>query len=145
MVYSLKQAADAAGIGKPAILKAIQKGKISANKNAHGQWEIDPAELHRVYPVKQNSNTGNGSGNSSEVNAGNTTLMMEITALKERLEAVHERDSLKDQIIDDLREDRNRWRQQATALLTDKQAANSPEKPAGPSRFWPWSRPTQKT
>jgi len=48
-MYSLKEAADACGRGKPAILKAIQKGRISANKNQLGEWEIDPAELHRVY------------------------------------------------------------------------------------------------
>lgn len=39
-IYSLKEAAIAAGRGKPAILKAIQKGVISAVKNELGQWEI---------------------------------------------------------------------------------------------------------
>ena len=50
-MYSLKQAADAVGRGKPAILKAIKSGRISANKDDNGQWLIDPAELHRVYPA----------------------------------------------------------------------------------------------
>lgn len=50
-MYSLKEAADAVGRGKPAILKAIQKGIISAQKNPLGLWEIDPAELHRVYKL----------------------------------------------------------------------------------------------
>lgn len=55
-MYSLKEAADAVGRGKPAILKAIQKGVISAQKSPLGQWEIDPAELHRVYkPVPKES------------------------------------------------------------------------------------------
>src|SRR5215207_2896706 len=49
-MYTLKEAAEAVGMGKPAILKAIQKGRISAKKDDHGQWWIDPAELHRVYP-----------------------------------------------------------------------------------------------
>jgi hypothetical protein len=57
-LYSLKQAADAVGRGKPAILKAINSGRISAKKDDNGQWQIDPAELHRVYPV---TTTGNGS------------------------------------------------------------------------------------
>jgi hypothetical protein len=48
-MYSLKEAATAVGIGKPALLKAIQKGRISASKNDFGEWKIDPAELHRVY------------------------------------------------------------------------------------------------
>src|SRR4051795_4206854 len=50
MAYSLKQAADATGRTKPTILRAIQTGKISARKGVMGEWEIDPAELHRVYP-----------------------------------------------------------------------------------------------
>jgi hypothetical protein len=49
MPYSLKQAADATGRSKPTILRAIQTGKISANKSEMGEWEIEPAELHRVY------------------------------------------------------------------------------------------------
>ena len=48
-MYSLKEAAESVGLGKPSILKAIQKGRISAKKNELGQWEIDPSELHRVY------------------------------------------------------------------------------------------------
>ncbi len=55
-MYSLKEAAEAVGRGKPAILRAIQKGVISANRNVRNEWEIDPAELHRVYkPVALNT------------------------------------------------------------------------------------------
>ena len=50
MPYSLKQAADATGRTKPTLLRAIQTGKISAKKTETGEWEIDPAELHRIYP-----------------------------------------------------------------------------------------------
>src|SRR3982750_3758898 len=50
MAYSLKQAAEATGRTKPTILRAIQTGKISAKKTEMGEWEIEPAELHRVYP-----------------------------------------------------------------------------------------------
>ena len=32
------------------VLAAIRRGTISAQKNTLGQWAIDPAELHRVYP-----------------------------------------------------------------------------------------------
>ena len=57
MAYSLREAAEAVGKGKPAILKAIQSGKISAQKDEHGEWQIEPAELHRVYPpvAKENA------------------------------------------------------------------------------------------
>ena len=42
-----------------------------------------------------------------------------IRELQARLEAAHERLSDKETVIADLREDRDRWRQQATALLSD--------------------------
>ena len=42
-----------------------------------------------------------------------------------RLEAAHERLSDKEAVIADIKEDRDRWRQQATALLTDKRPAKS--------------------
>ena len=60
-MYSLKQAAEAVGRGKPAILKAIKSGRISAQKDVFGQWQIEPVELHRVYPAV----TGNGSGTTA--------------------------------------------------------------------------------
>ena len=50
MTYSLQEAADAAGVNKSTILRAIQAGKVSATRNEHDQWLIEPAELHRVYP-----------------------------------------------------------------------------------------------
>jgi hypothetical protein len=58
-VYSLKQAADAVGHGKPAILKAIKSGRISATKDELGAWVLEPVEVHRVYPLVAKS--GNGS------------------------------------------------------------------------------------
>lgn len=125
-MYSLKKAADVAGKGKPAILKAIQKGRISANKNALGEWEIDPAELHRVYPPV----SGNGS-EKREIERQETQ--------KEAVETVHlnrEINLLREQ-LQDLKNDRDHWRQQAermSLMLTD-------QRPQSPARsWWPWGR-----
>ena len=49
-MISLSTAAHAAGVNRTTILRAIKSGKVSATKNEHGEWQIDPAELHRVYP-----------------------------------------------------------------------------------------------
>ena len=48
--YTLGTAAHACGLNKSTVLRAIKAGKISATRDEHGQWQIDPAELHRVYP-----------------------------------------------------------------------------------------------
>lgn len=83
-MYTLKEAADAVGLSKPAIFKAIKTGKISAIKDAHGHWYIQPAELHRVYePI----NLVNGSDNQSLTKESTETqiLKQELDTLREQL------------------------------------------------------------
>ena len=53
MGYTLGDAARATGLNKTAILKAIRSGKVSGVKDEHGQWRIEPCELHRVYPEQK--------------------------------------------------------------------------------------------
>lgn len=62
MYHTLGEAAKATGKQKSTILDSIRKGRISAQKNDFGQWQIDPAELHRIYPpVSQNVQSEGGS------------------------------------------------------------------------------------
>ena len=49
-MYTIATAAAAVGRNKTAILRAINAGKISAAKDENGEWQIDPADLHRIYP-----------------------------------------------------------------------------------------------
>lgn len=51
MKHTLGTAAKACGIGRTTVLRAIKSGKISASKDVNGNYAIDPAELHRVYPT----------------------------------------------------------------------------------------------
>lgn len=128
MVYSLREAADAVGKGKPAILKAIQSGKISAIKDDHGEWKIDPAELHRVYPAVSKDARGTVSEIGSEKDEetignthGNSLLRQEIDFLRERLADLEkakeaERAALAER-IEDLRQDRDDLRGERDRLL----------------------------
>lgn len=50
-MISLREGAMATGKAKATILKAIKTGRLSASKTVKGEWEIDPAELFRVYPA----------------------------------------------------------------------------------------------
>ena len=114
MVYTLGEAAKATGKSKATLSKAIKIGRISAQKDETGVFRIDPSELHRVYPInahhKQKQTQPNSVGE-----ADNSGLIRELQA---RLEAAQERIADKESVIADLREDRDRWRQQATTLLT---------------------------
>src|SRR4051794_41586572 len=51
MTYTLGTAALACGANKSTILRSIKAGKIAALRDEQGQWQIEPAELHRVYPA----------------------------------------------------------------------------------------------
>ena len=96
--------------------KAIKSGRISARKDETGTFHIDPSELHRVYPPTASSEQDETPVNTSVKSDIDGT----IRELQARLEAAHERLSDKEGVIADLREDRDRWRQQASALLADQ-------------------------
>ena len=49
-MHTIATAAAAVGRNKTAILRAINAGKIAAAKDENGEWQIDAAELHRIYP-----------------------------------------------------------------------------------------------
>jgi hypothetical protein len=83
----MKQAADATGRSKPTILRAIQTGKISAKKNEMGEWEIDPAELHRIYPPVAHGVTPPTTPDAEET-VELLLMRQELTAQTERLTAL---------------------------------------------------------
>lgn len=116
MVYTLGEAAKATGKSKATISKAIKGGRISAHKDETGTFHIDPSELHRVYPPSVYREQSETPANTTE----KVDIYGTIKELQARLEAARERLSDKEAVIADLREDRDRWRQQATALLTDQ-------------------------
>jgi hypothetical protein len=121
MVYTLGEAAKATGKSKATISKAIKSCRVSARKDETGMFHIDPSELHRVYPPTVSSEQKETPTRTPEKADSDGT----IRELQARLEAAHERLSDKDAVIADIKEDRDRWRQQATALLIDKRPAKS--------------------
>ncbi len=136
MGYTLGTAAKATGRSRTSILRAIERGKISAEKNVHGEWDIEPSELHRVYPAKE---VGNSRGNSTDATAANTDLVIENKELAAKLEAADQRarDAL-DQVADlrlrlnQSEEERRRTQAQITALLTDQRSERRRR------RWWPF-------
>jgi hypothetical protein len=120
MPYSLKQAADATGRQKTTILRAIQRGKISASKDEHGEWEIDPAELHRVYDPASAASSETEQVHAAISSSADAATHREIALLREML-------ADKNAVIEDLREDRDRWRTQAEKLLLTDQRGKAPD------------------
>ena len=109
-MYTLGQAAKATGKSKTAIARAIGKGKISAVKDDLGRWRIDPSELHRIYPVVSQDN------GMSDVNdaLGHTP---DHTGLQHRIELLEVQLAAAKAQVEDLRSDRDAWREQAQRKL----------------------------
>lgn len=127
MSYTLGEAAKATGMSKAALSRAIKNGTLSAEKQENGSYKIDPAELYRVYPPateQQAKVTVSRVTDATELNALNRELHAKLESALQRL-------SDKDAVIDDLREDRDRWRTQAEKLLITDQR-KKPE----PRRSW---------
>ena len=109
MTYTLGTAAKAAGVAKSTIYRAIRAGRISATKTDTGDWSIDPAELHRVFPP-------------SLASPPEQTSSTDLARLEIELAALKETATLLRSQLDDVRTDRDAWRdqaQQAQRLLTN--------------------------
>lgn len=141
-MYTLGTAAKSVGRNKSTILRAIKNGVISATKGPQGDYQIDPAELHRIYPpvassVKAQPDTHTDAPHEGTLDA--TPLLSENRELRAKLEAAEERLKDRAEVIGDLRrrldlseEERRATQTQLTALLTDQRA--KPESPK--TGFW---------
>jgi len=119
MRYTLGEAAKATGKSKTTIQRAIKSGKISAAKLDDKSYSIDPAELHRVFSPVTPATVAQQSQRNTAEQGSVTPEPLRLQLDLEQKERERERQLMQDTIAD-LREDRDRWRQQATALLEDK-------------------------
>lgn len=118
MSYSLGQAARATGKSKTTILRGIRSGKFSAEKDVHGQWIIDPSELHRVYPeVLQEtvSPSENGAPRNQQLQQG---LQHRIDLLEEQLTSSRKQVEYLEGQIEDLKGQREKLHAEAEAWRT---------------------------
>jgi hypothetical protein len=132
-MYSMAQAAKAVGKSKSTILRAIKSGKLSANKNAHEQYEISPSELHRVYPIASHEalhepvddaprTTSDATGEAAE-------MALKLVAAEKERDAAQNLAEERARTIDDLRsrlDTEGEERRKLTAMLTDQR----------PKGFW---------
>ena len=142
MKYSLADAAKATGKNKTTIQRAIKSGKISGVKGASGAYEIDPAELHRVFPpttAQRDAQQAASNDTQRPTVAWETSRLERIAELERELAVAQSRSiSLEEQrqqmneTIEDLRGRLDRSEERVTALLVAP-----PQKRRG---WWPWRR-----
>jgi hypothetical protein len=144
MPYSLAQAAKAVGCDRSMLLRMIKLGRLSAERDpASGAWAIQPAELHRLYPpvhphVETHPNAQSSTGDAAA----------QVAALQAQLDAAAAAIRIRDEVIADLRQDRDRAHEERRAVqarldavLTDQRSKPPPApEPPSPSRrrWWKW-------
>jgi hypothetical protein len=132
MSYTLAAAAAACGVNKSTVLRAIKGGKISATKDEHGEWHVEPAELHRVYPPV------------ADAAASTDAMQRDAIGDAAALASAHQRAALAEErlsdlkaVLEDMRADRDAWRDQAQRLALPK-----PDPEPAPMTWWRWLRST---
>lgn len=97
---TLGQAAKEARVSKSTVSKALKSGRLSYVSKTSAGYEIDPAELFRVFPKKPQEPVAIEQPATSPETG--ITDRREVELLREQLE--------------DIRKDRDAWREQAQRL-----------------------------
>ena len=67
-MLSLTEASEQTGKSKSTLNRAIKSGKLSAQRNEHGDYRVDPSELFRVFdPVNHDAPNDSPQDNSGMV------------------------------------------------------------------------------
>jgi len=122
MTYlTLGEAAKQAGVAKSTISKALRSGRLSYVSKSAAGYEIDPAELHRVFPPKRSATVAETVAvEQPETGAADRR---EIEMLREQLE--------------DVKADRDAWREQAQRLaLPSPDGVGDRQHGEAPRRRW---------
>jgi hypothetical protein len=139
---TLSQAAKASGKSKSTLSRAIKTGRLSATRLDDGNFSIDPAELFRAYPATPHQSFDERliERHATPVLADlqSRISMLELLLEKERGAIAREREisAREREISADLKEDRDRWRQQAASLLADLRPGLAEPAPPAKRRAW---------
>ena len=115
---SLSEASRRTGKSLQTLRYHVKKGTISAHKKTKKGYELDPAEVFRVFPPLQETSVNTSDGfQGGEVKKD---FLVKKSEASEKVSLLEEKLKMAEQRIRDLQEDRDNWRRQANALLEYK-------------------------
>lgn len=136
---SLREAVKFFDVSRPTLQKALKSGKVSGVQDGKGQWQVDPAELARVYQARSSEGgrlEKDLPGNLSTKNRGlPSSVDAEVSALRAELEQERIRRGaaeVSQALAEALAEERARHIDDLRRLLPAPGAA-----PQG-KRWWQW-------
>lgn len=146
-MFTLGEAAKKVGKSKTTLTRAIKSGRMSATRLEDGSYQIDPAELFRVYDETPETVTLSPNGAQSDPvtvtgNAVNhATVNATVAELQAKLDASEIEKQMLSERISELRAERDDWKAEAgdwkkqsnnaTLLLSHEQQKNQ-------RRWWQW-------
>ena len=138
-MLTLGQAAKVARTSKTTLSRAIKAGRLSAERRDDGSYQIDPAELSRVFTVTPE--TGDESGTvvrhtTPDRDTGETPATPDIELLTRQAALEAELTGLK-AMVDELKQSRDQAQTQADQWR--QQAERATIALAAPGRPW-WKR-----
>jgi excisionase family DNA binding protein len=128
MPYSLAEAAQATGLNRSTILRAVKNGRISGQRDGSGAWTVEPVELHRVFPPAEATPRA-----VPEHAQPDAELRLRAALAEERLGELKA-------ALADMQGQRDAWQRQAEA--SQRQLTDQRERPAPPMTWWRWLRST---
>jgi excisionase family DNA binding protein len=148
---SLREAAEQTGVSKSTIFRAIKAGRMSAPRNDDGEFQIDPAELFRVYPPKPVSEPnlivpGDVPAQPETQPVGRSAPNLETVELRVRNAALEAEVKGLRAMADELRQARDKWEGQAERLSLSLAAPKpievvvQPAASVAPRSWWPFRR-----
>lgn len=124
MKHTLGTAAKATGVSKSTIYRAVKSGKLSASRNADDEYEIDPAELHRVYePVSERAKSDDMERGATLDETGSDSMTLwfrdQLETAQQKLE---QKDAELSDVAADLQDTKERLieHREAARMLEDK-------------------------
>ena len=125
-MLTLGQAARLTGTSKTTLTRAIKAGRLSAIRRDDGSYEIDPAELSRVYTVTPETPVTVAVSGTPVHHATQERDPSDTQALKAEIDGLRAQLALMKEHAEDLKSQRDGWQHQAEAsqrLLADQRPA----------------------
>lgn len=112
-MLSMGQAARETGVSKATIHRAIKSGRLSALRQDDGSYQIDPAELFRVYGAAKPVQVVDVRQDATPMQPPPPSLVHELQARVALLELELSSEKRRAEVAET---DRNRWHAQAERL-----------------------------
>jgi len=124
---SIREAVKVYDVSRPTLTKALKIGKVSGVKGVKGQWEIDPAELARVYQPRTSEVDNDGKEDAVNFTTKNTADSIDLERLKGALAVAEARADAAERLA-----------QERSDRIEDLRRMLPAPYPSRKRSWWPW-------